>query len=331
MDRAREWTRALSTWCEAQPDLVPFTGACLVHRAEMMQLGGAWGEAIEEARRVTALAPRRIDPETTADSLYQQAEVHRLRGDLAAAERAYRDASEQGREAQPGLALLRMAQGRADDALTALRRMLRATTLPLQRARLLPAYVEIALGAGEVEEARGACRELASIAATFGTEVLGAMAAQALGAVELADGHPEEALDPLRRAFRVWNDLGAPYLAARLRVLLARACHALEDRDTAELERQLARETFERLGAAPDLAALDPPGERESRTTRDRLSPRELEVLRLVASGKTNKVIARELFLSEKTIDRHVSNIFVKAGVASRAAATAYAYQHRLV
>jgi len=264
-----------------------------------------------------------------ADSHYQQAEVHRLRGDFPAAEQAYRTASELGRAPQPGLALLRLAQGRTADAVSALRGALSAMQGDerLQRARLLPAAVEIALAAGDVDEARRACVELEGIAVEFGTEVLGAMAAHARGAVELADGHPDAALAPLRRAFRVWHEVGAPYIAARLRLLISRACRALDDRDTAALELDLARAVFERLGAAPDLAALAP----GSRETPAGLSPRELEVLRLVAAGKTNKTIARELCLSEKTIDRHVSNIFVKTNVASRAAATAFAYQHGLM
>ena len=335
LERGREWTAAMTSWCTSQPQLVAFAGMCLVHRSEILQLGGAWGDAIGEARRV-AEAQAIADPEAMGDACYQQAEIHRLRGEVADAERAYRAASEHGREPHPGLSLLWHRTGRSDAAAGALRRALRATTQPLERAQFLPAHVEIAIAAGAVDEAAASCRELEEIAARFGTDVLGAIAAHARGAVELAGGRAAEALEPLRRAFGVWQQLAAPYLAARVRLLIARACGALGDDETARLELGLAREVFERLGAGPDVAALDAspgkaPAAAAGAPAPAGLTARELQVLRLVATGKTNKVIAKELFLSEKTVDRHVSNIFTKIDVASRAAATAYAYEHHLL
>jgi DNA-binding CsgD family transcriptional regulator len=328
MDRSREWTAAFGAWCDSQPDLVPFSSACLVYRAELMQFEGAWPEAIAEARRAERFAGL-AHGEMAGDAFYQQAEIHRLRGDHAAAEAAYRSASQQGRDAQPGLALLRVAQGRADDAACAIRLTLGTTSQPLHRARLLPAFVEIMLAAGQLDDAKQGRDELEQLAGEFPTEVLGAMAAYAKGAVALAEGHAEAALAPLRRSLRVWQQVGAPYIAARQRVLLARACRLLGDEDTTRLELGLAREVFERLGATSDLAALV---ERKPRSGLDTpLTVREIEVLRLVASGKTNKAIAKLLFLSEKTVDRHVSNILHKANVGSRAAATAYAYERGLV
>lgn len=326
--RAREWTAALDDWCRAQPQLVPLAGQCLIHRSEILQLGGAWTQAAEEARRASARLSPTTDPEA-GNAFYQEGELHRLRGELAEAERAYVLASERGRDPQPGLALLRVAQGRIDVAAAAMRRVLLSVSEPLRRARFLPARVEISLAAGDLEEARRAADELRAIAGGADMDTLAAIAAHAGGAVALAAGDAGASIEPLRFAQEVWQRVGAPYLAARLRVLLARACRALGDRDGATLELEAARKVFAQLGAAPDLAALEAPA--APGADGHGLSPRELEVLRLVAAGKTNKGIGRELFVSEKTVDRHVSNIFGKLDVNSRAAATAWAYRHGLI
>jgi DNA-binding CsgD family transcriptional regulator len=330
MSRCREWTEGLARWCEQQPE-AEFTGLCLVHRSEILQFNGSWPNAIDEARRASARLSREANPSAAAAAFYQEAEVHRLRGEFAAAEEAYRRASQCGREPQPGLALLRLAEGRTDVAAAQIRRVVGTATGRLQRVRLLPAGVEILLGAGAVEEAERACRELEETAGIFGTEVLGAMAAHARGAVALARGDARGALGPLRRSLETWQRVGAPYLAARLRGLVSRACRALGDDEGADLELDAAKAVLQELGAAPDLARIEARGDRGPAGSPGGLSPRERQVLRLVAAGKTNKAIAAELSLSEKTVDRHVSNIFVKLGVSSRAAATAFAYEHKLV
>jgi DNA-binding CsgD family transcriptional regulator/tetratricopeptide (TPR) repeat protein len=330
IDRSREWTSALAQWCEGQPDMVAFAGVCQVHRAEIMQLQGAWPDAIEEARRACARS-QGVSQQTAAAAFYQQAEVHRLKGEFAAAEEAYRGASQLGLEPQPGLALLRLVQGRSDAAATAIRRVVGTPVDRLKRMSLLPVYIEIMLATGDVQDARAAYRELENIARTFDTGVPGAIAAQACGAVDLAEGDAQAALGPLHRAFGVWQRVEAPYAAARVRVLIGLACRALGDEDGADLEIDAARSVFERLGARPDLARIDSLMKGTTSGHTHRLTPRELQVLRLVATGDTNKTIASQLSLSEKTIDRHVSNILAKLDVSSRAAATAFAYRHKLI
>ncbi len=344
LDRARQWTAALASWCDENAQLVTFTGHCLVHRAELLQLGGAWEDALEEVRQICERLETFGDPDAFGDACYQRAELHRLRGEFEDAERAYRAASDKGRDPQPGLALLRVRQGEHEAGIASLRRALSTTPVEWARARLLPAFVEIAVACGALDEARAASRELDAIAKHFGTEILGAIADHARGTISVADANHRDAIEPLRNAFAVWNRVGAPYIAARIRATLSRAYLGLGDRDGADLERAAARKVFEEFGAAPDLVALDPsaapttavapapswrPATAPARA--HRLSPRELEVLRLIATGKTNKAIGRQLFVSERTIDRHVSNIFTKIGVASRAAATAYAYDNALV
>jgi DNA-binding CsgD family transcriptional regulator len=329
--RAQEWTAALTRWCEQQPEMVAFTGRCLVHRAEIMELHGAWRDALEEARRARQRCAQVKNQAAAAQAFYRQGEIHRLQGKFSAAEEAYRDASRCGCEPQPGLALLRLVQGNGDAAAAAIRRVMSETTEPLKRARLLPAYVEIMLAVGDAQEARGACRELEEISARYKSGMLDAMVTHARGAVDLAEGDARAALIALRHAWQVWQELEVPYEAARVRVLLGLACRALGDDDTAALELEAARGVFAQLGAAPDLARVGSLSGRVPSTDAHGLTPRELQVLRLVAAGETNKAIAAELVLSEKTVDRHVSNIFTKLGVSSRAAATAYAYKHQLV
>jgi ATP/maltotriose-dependent transcriptional regulator MalT len=335
-DRAREWTTALNRWCEAHPQLGMFTGHCRVHRAEVLELGGSWPEAVEELHRALAVCVRDTEREAAGSAHYRRAEIHRLRGEFEAAEAAYRNASRCGIEPQPGMALLRLVQGERDAAANATRRVVLATGDPLQRTRYLPAHVEVMLAVGDVDEARSAAVELEQTAARLGTDVLGAIAAHARAEICLAEGQAQAAVTPLRRAFGVWQQLGAPYLAARLRMPLARACAMLGDVEGAQLELEAARETFEALGAAPDLAALRALRASFERVPKVRgrrfgLTERELQVLRLVAAGKTNKEIARELALAEKTVDRHLSNIFAKVDVSTRAAATAFAYRHALL
>jgi DNA-binding NarL/FixJ family response regulator len=334
LGRAREWTAALSRFCREQPQLVTFTGTCLVHRAEILQLGGDWRDALSEARRASEMVSGATDPAARAAAFYLRGEIHRLRGEHEAAEEAYRKTSEAGREPQPGLALLRLAQGNRATAAGAIRRVLGATTERWARARFLPAAVETFLVAGETDEAERACAELEAMAAGVDVEVLHAVAAHARGAVLLSRGDAQAALEPLRRAFAAWQQLGAPYLAARLRVLVAEACQALGDPEGAELELDAAGAVFAELGAQPDLVAVEAFRSRSSRGKgagkSHGLTGRELEVLRLVTTGKTNKEIARHLGLSEKTVDRHLSNIFLKLNVPSRAAATAFAYENEL-
>src|SRR5215472_18205425 len=328
--RAQEWTSALERWCASQPDMVPYRGHCMVRRAEILQLHGAWEDAMTEAQHACERFSR--PPRVEAGSaFYRLGELHRMRGEFDAAERAYREAGRWQRTPQPGMALLRLAQGEIEAASSAIRRIADEVSEVAHRTRVLDSYVEIVLAAKDVAAARAAAEELQELAERFNAPLLHAMAARAIGAVLLAERDAKGALAELRRAWTLWCEIDAPYEAARTRVLLACACRELDDCDAAKLELELASEVFQQLGAAPELAQVEKLVFQKPSSPTTVLTSREVEVVRLIATGKTNRAIAVKLGISEKTVARHISNIFTKLGISSRSAATAFAYQHELV
>jgi DNA-binding CsgD family transcriptional regulator len=328
--RAHEWTMALDRWVAAQPDLVPYRGRCLVHRCEILRLHGSWPEALAEARRACDWLARPPQAQLGM-AYYQRGELHRLHGQFADAEEAYRQASRWGRTSQPGLALLRLAQGRVDVAATRIGRAADEAKDTVSRARVLPAYAEIMLAAGDIAVARVAADELWTIANVMDVPFVHGVAAYTQGAVLLAEGQARAAFDVLRSAADWWEELDLPYDVARLRVLIGLACRELGDREGEEMELDAAHRMFQQLGAAPDRARVEALSQAASTRSPGGLSAREVQVLALVARGKSNREIGAELIISDRTVARHMSNIFTKLNLSSRTAASAFAFEHDIV
>ena len=342
LGRAREWTEALSRWCDPQPDLVAYRGKCLVRRAELLRLAGAWSQAMAEAERVCRWLTEVVGTPgdnhrwsafkyPVGEAFYQLAEIHRLRGELDDADLAYRRASEYGHTPDPGLPLLRLAQGQRTVADAAIRRALGESQPRPNRAAVLAACVEIMIEGADIQAARAAADELTAMAAQSEARYLHALAAHATGAAMLTEGDARSAVKTLRQAWMDWQEINAPWEAARVRVLLGLACRALGDEDTAQLEFDAAQRVFHRLGAAPDLAHLDSLRALCASSDNRILTSRERQILGLIATGMTNRAIAEALAISDRTVDRHVSNILAKLDLPTRSAATAYAYERGLV
>ena len=331
LHRAREWTAELTRWCAAQPDLVPYRGQCLVHRAQVLALEGHWSEALEEMRRARERLAEPPGQPAFGMAWYQTGELLRRLGRHGDAEDCYRQANQHGHPPQPGMLLLRLAQGRGSDARAAVDSALATAHSGGERWHLLAAASEVCCACGDTAGARAAADELDGVAREQTGEWLRAIAATAVGSVLLAEGSPRDAGPVLRGAFRAWRELHVPYEAARVRLLLGEVCSALGDTDGALLEWDAARYTFEELGAVDDLARVQARLSPEPLSRPSGLTEREVEVLRLVAQGRTNREIADALVLSEHTVRRHLQNVFGRLGVSSRAAAATFAVQHDLI
>jgi DNA-binding CsgD family transcriptional regulator len=328
--RATEWTDAALRWCDTLREGALFPGLCRVHRVELACLRGAWGDAENQVVRACEELLAH-DPRYAGEAHYLAGELRRLRGDLDGAEAAYLRAHELGRSPQPGLALVRLEQGEVDAARHALRNASRpGPATPLPRARLLAAMVDAELAAGDPDAAEDAARALEVLADTTGSAYLDSLAAESRGAVALQRGEVAAAFGPLRAAYERHATAGLRFEAARVQVRLGVASRLAGDAEGARLELTAARATFERLGASIEArnaaALLGAP-----RTRVGGLTDREVEVLQLVALGHTNRRIGTELQISEHTVARHLSNIRLKLGVPSRAAATAFAVANHLV
>ena len=326
-DRAARWTAALTDWCAEQPGLVPFTGQCAVHRGQIMRAHGAFDEALTEFDLAMHRYLADDTPGPAGLAVAERGDVLRVRGDWTGAQAAYERAIGYGHEPQPGLALLWLADGRTEAAVAAVRRLLGEADDQVRRAQLLPAAVEVFAATNRHDQAAALAAELQSIAASFGCPSVHARADNAAALVALESADAAAAMPLVRRACASWERLGARYETARCRVVLGRALRALGDEESAVTELAAAQRSLTELGAVPaerEAAALLSP------TYPNGLTAREVDVLRLVAAGRTNPEVAAALVISEKTVARHLSNIFAKLDVSSRTAAASFAFDHHL-
>jgi len=332
LERAQEWSVALKTWCDSQPDIMPYRGHCLIRRAELLHLRGAWSEAFDEAKRACECLALPSPRAALGGAFYQVGEIERVRGNLHEAEKAFGEAAKWTHNMGPGLARLRLAQDKTDVANALIRRMSDQVLEPARRALVLDAWVEIALAANDLDSARMAGQELTSLSERFNFPFVRALRSRNAGALLLADNKPDAALAELEQSRALWHDLQVPYEAARVGCLIARVYRKMGDEESAAVEFGEAQSIFGKLGASLDLACVVKEKELKRRLdVPGPLTEREIEVLRLVAGGKTNRGIAAGLNISEKTVARHLSNIFTKLNLDSRTAATVYALEQKLL
>ncbi len=331
LERAQEWTSALSRWCEAQPDIVPFRGECMVRRAEIFQLHGEWPKALKETQEACALFTGGKGASAVGEAFYRHAELHRLAGDFEKAESSFNEAARRGRTPQPGLSLLRLAQGQKEAAEISIRNILRETKDRLKRAEILPAVVSIMLAVDRPGEALEAASELRDLAYDLNTPYLHAISASRQAAVDLAHEKDQAALEHIQLALQLWSELHLPYETASARELKGLIYREMKDKDNSEAELAAARWIYQQLNAKPDVQRIDRLLKANDSHVTHGLTLRELQVLHLVASGKTNREVAGDLFISERTVDRHMSNIFNKLDVSSRVEATALAIRNNIL
>lgn len=329
--RAQEWTTVLSQWCESQPDLVPFRGQCLIRRSQIRHIHGEWPEALDEMHRACELLSTPPGEPAAGEANYQLAEIFRLKGDFQQAELRYMEAHRWGRKPQPGLALLRLMQNEEDKALENIKTSLDEAKTPLQRIKILPAYIAIMLAHEKIKETHLAVDELKVAADKYDAIYLQAITAYCQGSLLLKENDPNGACKFLQKSLNLYNQLVAPYEIASVRLSLGIAYRDKGDNDSAGMEFTAAKWIFEELEAIPDLKKVEAFIEEKKGIDRHGITLREHQVLQLVSEGLTNKTIGVKLYISERTVERHLSNIFNKLQVNSRTEAVTFAYKHHML